>query len=541
MEEKSIIRSIFIVPIAMVVVSLLIVSGVFYYLVKDFEESQLKTSLNEILSSKKELLKSQIDGINKDIKLDILMLEDRVKRDLKSDVDIMADVIEEIYQKTHSFDLVNSLIEKINKKRGDKYFFLFQKDSGVILIHPIKKFIGVSGKDIKRGPFTAYELANQAMNNREREGAFEMNFYKATDPKHLFKKIVWVKELPGLNWVLGSGEYVDTLRKVVRKEVIKKILLKKYGNGHYFFILDMKNNVAFTPLNTFYMPFKDVIDIKGNHFVERMVKIAKEGGGFVKYWWFNPVNGKVEEKISYVKYNKCLNLIVGTGLYTSELNNFIEKDRERIDAIFKKLNSTFTFILLLMIAVSLLISMLISNRLKNIFKSYNDKLKLQKERAEFLAIHDPLTKTYNRNAFNEKIKEEFELFKRYKNKFSMCLLDLDHFKKINDTFGHDVGDDVLRSLVNFLSKHIRKADFLARWGGEEFIIIFPETDAKKAYKKCLKLKEELKKMDKPVDFTFSAGVTEIEENDTIDSLFKKVDIALYKAKENGRDRVEILI
>ena len=275
--------------------------------------------------------------------------------------------------------------------------------------------------------------------------------------------------------------------------------------------------------------------------MERMVKVAKEGGGFVKYWWFNPLNNKVEEKISYVKYNKNLNLIIGTGLYTSELNKFITNDKKRIDSIFKKLNSTFSFILVIMIVVSVLSSILISNRLKNIFKSYNDKLKLQKERAEFLAIHDPLTKIYNRNAFNEKIKEEFELFKRYKNKFSMCLLDLDHFKQINDTFGHDVGDDVLKSLVNFLSKHIRKADFLARWGGEEFIIIFPETDAKKAYKKCLKLKEELKKIDKPVNFTFSAGVTEIEDNDTIDSLFKKVDIALYKAKENGRDRVEILI
>ena len=117
------------------------------------------------------------------------------------------------------------------------------------------------------------------------------------------------------------------------------------------------------------------------------------------------------------------------------------------------------------------------------------------------------------------------------------MLDIDHFKKINDTYGHLVGDEVLKGLSKILQKYLRESDIVARWGGEEFVILLPRTNKRRALKVAEQLQKYIKRLqiDEVGHITCSFGVTQFKNGDDKDSVFKRLDMALYEAKISGRD------
>lgn len=157
-----------------------------------------------------------------------------------------------------------------------------------------------------------------------------------------------------------------------------------------------------------------------------------------------------------------------------------------------------------------------------------------------LAITDKLTGLYNRVEIDKRFDDEMESFKRYNFPFSVLLIDVDHFKKINDKYGHQKGDTCLQKISKILREIVRKNDVLGRWGGEEFIVICPNTDLSEAFL----LGESIRKMIQngifniEEDCTVSIGVTSVGENDEVDTIIKRVDDNLYRAKAKGRNRVE---
>ena len=157
-----------------------------------------------------------------------------------------------------------------------------------------------------------------------------------------------------------------------------------------------------------------------------------------------------------------------------------------------------------------------------------------------LATTDGLTGILNKFTFNKFLEEEIYRAERYGTKFSIILFDIDNFKKINDTYGHLTGDEVLKEVVNVVKTQIRKSDIFARWGGEEFIILLPNgTDPMKVAEK-IKEKVENHKFKNLPKITVSIGVTTFKEGDTINSIIRRADQALYKAKEKGKNRVEYI-
>lgn len=163
------------------------------------------------------------------------------------------------------------------------------------------------------------------------------------------------------------------------------------------------------------------------------------------------------------------------------------------------------------------------------------------------STRDPLSNLYNRTKFNDMKTHEFARSKRYKIPLSLCLFDIDDFKKINDTFGHSVGDKVIKELGKTVLDNIRKSDMAFRWGGEEFLILFTHTYVKEAKLACEKLLNkirniEIKEGDSVVKFTVSMGVTELkDEDDGLEKAIDRADKALYNAKRSGKNRIEILI
>lgn len=168
-------------------------------------------------------------------------------------------------------------------------------------------------------------------------------------------------------------------------------------------------------------------------------------------------------------------------------------------------------------------------------------MKSQSDLLQYKANHDSLTGLYNRQYFNDFLQTEINRALRYEHPFTVAMFDIDYFKKINDTYGHDIGDEVLENLSNLVKKDLRDTDILARWGGEEFMILLSETPIEDGYSKVELLRELVKEsiLSKTIAdaVTVSFGVTTFHPNDTKDSLLKRVDIALYEAKNGGRNRV----
>jgi diguanylate cyclase (GGDEF)-like protein len=167
------------------------------------------------------------------------------------------------------------------------------------------------------------------------------------------------------------------------------------------------------------------------------------------------------------------------------------------------------------------------------------------EETRVLSITDGLTALYNRRYFMERLAEEFDRTKRYKRPLSLIFIDIDHFKKFNDTNGHPEGDLLLRSFAEIMKKFARKYDVVARYGGEEFIIILPETDKEMAKITAERLRSEVEKTDfkggqtQPLGrVTISSGVASFQEDTaSFEELIKMADDAMYRAKEDGRNRV----
>jgi diguanylate cyclase (GGDEF)-like protein/PAS domain S-box-containing protein len=158
---------------------------------------------------------------------------------------------------------------------------------------------------------------------------------------------------------------------------------------------------------------------------------------------------------------------------------------------------------------------------------------------EKISQQDKLTELYNRVKLDDCLEVEMDRFMRYNSLFSIILIDIDYFKQVNDTYGHQVGDSVLIEFANILREYTRNVDIVGRWGGEEFMIICSETNISGAVKLAEKLREEIERFDFKVVGHKSAsfGVSEFGSHDNIETLVKRVDENLYKAKESGRNRV----
>ena len=170
------------------------------------------------------------------------------------------------------------------------------------------------------------------------------------------------------------------------------------------------------------------------------------------------------------------------------------------------------------------------------------ELELKNLELERLSITDKLTNIYNRIRLDKTISEQLSLAKRYNREFGIMIIDVDYFKKVNDTYGHQVGDTTLIEIAKILKTNIRQTDTVGRWGGEEFVIICPQTNLEGIKILANNIREKIEKHQFPVigNKTASFGVAIYQDEDNMETIIARADEALYNAKNNGRNRVEFL-
>lgn len=189
----------------------------------------------------------------------------------------------------------------------------------------------------------------------------------------------------------------------------------------------------------------------------------------------------------------------------------------------------------------------IRNDSEEIILSKNNKLEELNKELEYISTHDALTCIYNRRFIMKCLRDEFNRFSRYENIFSVLLIDIDNFKNINDTRGHQTGDTILTKIAKiFLDYQLRGVDFFGRYGGDEFIIILPNTDQEGARnvseKLCDSIRNELfidEITSERISVSVSIGISTIMKGKDQNRLLCEADMALYSSKKNGRDRVTV--
>ena len=240
----------------------------------------------------------------------------------------------------------------------------------------------------------------------------------------------------------------------------------------------------------------------------------------------------ISKKTKVIEYSKDdMDYLLKTK-YVPELDLYLIVEA-KIDDFMKTEYNTFYINLL----ISLLVTVIITFVIIYSIKGFNRRL-------EYFANNDSLTNLLNRRSFNSNLKTFDKLSKRTGNPISLLFLDIDDFKQINDNLGHKIGDDVLKRVSSILRENLRETDIKSRWGGEEFIVAFINTDHKEAFEIAQKIKEKLQNdltlinlTNRPI--TASFGVTQIQKNEKLDLAIVRVDNAMYEAKKSGKNKVVV--
>ena len=189
---------------------------------------------------------------------------------------------------------------------------------------------------------------------------------------------------------------------------------------------------------------------------------------------------------------------------------------------------------------------LMGNEFSNLRQSLGERhreLKGAVSRIEELAITDELTGLYNRRYLMQMLSQQRALANRSRYGFVVCYLDLDHFKKVNDKYGHPFGDKVLKSFANLMTNSLREVDLGARIGGEEFVLVLADTNLDAAHGVCQRMAEKWREMRFPeapeLKLTLSAGITAFKSPETIEQILERADSLLYDAKHRGRNWIEV--
>ena len=184
----------------------------------------------------------------------------------------------------------------------------------------------------------------------------------------------------------------------------------------------------------------------------------------------------------------------------------------------------------------------LNKRLAEAEQAASEAQRQLQEQAE-KALLDSLTGLPNREAYNQRAYQEWCRWQRYKRPLTLVVCDIDHFKRVNDTFGHQAGDRVIKVLTKAMSQRLRQVDFMARYGGEEFVILLPETDVTTAFSLMDKVRAVIadtpfRFKQEPVAVTVSMGLAGLEEGSSIEEVFAMADKRLYQAKQTGRNRCQ---
>ncbi len=294
----------------------------------------------------------------------------------------------------------------------------------------------------------------------------------------------------------------------------------------------------------------DTIDNNGNFpYLEELNGINAFGETYNTYFFRKVDSDIVAKKMSYGKLYKPYNWVVSTGVYLDDVDALVKSESIRMVQTNRKTISQIARTILVSFLILTLLVTLFEMRINKVISAYittlkdsNDQLRVAFNRIKEMAYTDHLTMLYNRRAMYDYLEDEKARFLRTGKPFSILLGDIDFFKSVNDSYGHDAGDLVIKEVARILQQNIRKEDKASRWGGEEFLCLITNSDSRDALTAAEKIRSAIESSvfiyeEHSLSVTMTIGVASSQPDWNIDELIDRADKNLYRGKKEGRNRV----
>ncbi len=577
MRTKSNIFSILILGPVFIIPTLVV-----FLLVSSFqtEERHFKKSLQTlemtIIEKNKKRILEKVNSTSDLISYEKSLIEQELHERIKQRVDDAKKIALNLYTQYHTSlsqqQLKRIIVDAIRPlvwNNGESFIWILDFN-GVFYLAPdyLRHLEGHSIIDFKDA--TGREIIKEeiALCRSTGEGFLWDTFTKPEqDPNRQYEQLAYVTAFGHYDWYFGSGEYLDTAIKKTDRMLLKKISTISSQNNEHIFIMNHQGDILLHPLDPS-LEGQNIHVSKHPHLAEFLplfkALLKEKREEFISYEWQHPVSKEFEQKISYLKPTADTDWLIGAGFFKSDVSELIETEKKRLAIIKHKSRKEMLFFGLLLVLISLIVSLIISRWIRKQFIIYEDRIQTSttalkklnesledkvKERTleleeanvllEKLATIDGLTQVYNRYFFMQKIQEEVKRFYRYHSTFSLIMFDLDYFKHINDSYGHQKGDEILVTISRLIANTLRETDTLFRFGGEEFMVILPETALDKAYEIADRMRRLVEENDFGLESptTISMGVVEFQDGDSVDSIISKADTLLYHSKDEGRNNI----
>lgn len=379
---------------------------------------------------------------------------------------------------------------------------------------------------------------------------------------------VWAVSKLDDNHVVAAFAIRETLDKIAKKRSIAVLRTLRFSLNQYVWVNGIRNysggpGYAVRVVHPSLVDDEEVLlsteteDIAGNRSYQvELDGVVKHGSVYFTYLFKKINSDEVTEKLAYAQLYKPFDWVVCTDIHTDDMLALVAKREEDFNRAFinqiESCAQILGIISLLYIAMMMIFEGKLT-RMVNVFiaKFKEDEIELRKEKNKLdeayqelqrVAYRDFLTGLLNRRAMYEKLEEEFSRAQREGLKFCLVLADIDHFKTINDTYGHDTGDVVLKGIAEIFTQLIRPEDSASRWGGEEFLILARARSLKEGIILAEAMRQSVESTtiydgDIAIRATITLGVVEYSAGKTFDDLIKEADFYLYAGKKRQRNCV----
>jgi diguanylate cyclase (GGDEF)-like protein len=543
-----------------------------YVLQKDIDEvAQIQTE--HIQTELKERVASVIDYSDYKSKQIEAVLRSELKSRTYEAHSLMSSIYErnkESKSKEEISEIIKDALREIRFNDGRGYFFIDNLEGDVILypVYPENEGTNLMDLQDEKGHYSIREEIQLVQT--QKEGYIE-GYWKnpRENDDEAYKKITFVKEFEPYGWYVGCGDYVDEITKEIQKEVLDYVESIQYGEdkNRYVFLhdyngIELANGVypQLVGVNNY-----DLEDSFGSKVYQDQITVCKEnGGGYLTHYWPMSEGEGQYKKMTYVAPLEKWEWVIGTGVDVSAIDEQIRMKQAQLKTFIWQRVLIIFLVLSILVMISALRVKHFTSKVKRNFSVFRDyMISAEKDlkaidiehldytdfselaevtnsmtaRINHLLHYDELTGLYNRRFLKDIMDSAF--MDSPKN-FGIILLDIDFFKHINDNFGHEVGDEVLRLIAKVIANRIPKNGKAIRFGGEEFAVVLSNV----SFDDLIGIAEDVRRAVANFHIelieghvTVSCGVAHIKDWDR-EQLFKQADTKLYLAKESGRNRIE---
>ena len=580
-NEKNILKIIAAAPLVFIPLVIIITALLVINIYNNSLEKAILKLETDLIQIEKKAMQLRVDSISdlivyqKSIVKEDLAL--RIKQRIKNAKNI-AETIYLQYKDTKSSDEIKNIItttlRPLQWNNGESYIWIVDYN-GVLQLGSdnIRHLEDTSILNIKDAAGREIIKEEIALCKKDGEGYLWDSFSKpGKDLNKQFEQFAFVKAFDHYDWYFGTAEFLDTAIKARDNKLLKSIEKLGGTSSNYIFILNTKGDILLNAARP-ELVGKNIFKLNSpssENILHKMKNALQDKNqAFLSYVWMNPETRQEEIKYTYIYTVPGSDWIIGSGFYSSAIGNKVAKQAILMHKDYYLRFKYLIFISLIILIFGLLLSYFLSKYLKNSFLTYRHKINKATEdlqnlnknleekiedrtkelkemtiELQILAYKDTLTGLPNRVLLADRLEHAIKKAKRHHTGLALFFIDLDKFKEVNDSFGHEIGDRVLKTVANNLNGIIRKEDTLARLGGDEFTIIMEELkrpeDALLLAEKILKvMKEPISINDYTLYISCSIGISLYDKTvkDAHDFL-KYADTAMYIAKEKGRNNFQ---